>query len=121
MAVAAAVLGAAVQRVRIVQLHQVDHLRADPQPGTAVGELIVRAVGVHLQAQGAAVKVQRALEILAEERDMVHAVEQNTTCSMRRDMDGVKVGTDGCTAGPGELEGAWGKAPLGVILLQSDR
>lgn len=73
VAVPAAVLGAAGQRVGVGQLHQVDHLGTDPQPGPSVGQLVVRAVGVDLQAQGAAVEVKAALQAGAQQRYVVHA------------------------------------------------
>ncbi len=35
----------------------------------------------HLQAQRAAVEVQRALQVLAEQRHVMHAVEEDAACS----------------------------------------
>lgn len=36
--------------VWVGQLHEVDHLGPNPQPGAPVGQLVVGAVGVHLKA-----------------------------------------------------------------------
>mmetsp|Transcript_26918 Transcript_26918/g.68529 ORF Transcript_26918/g.68529 Transcript_26918/m.68529 type:complete len:202 (+) Transcript_26918:1289-1894(+) len=74
VAVTAAVLGAASEGVRVGQLHEVDHLRADPQPLATVRQLVVRAVRVDLQAQNALVKLQRALQVGNQQGHMVHTM-----------------------------------------------
>jgi hypothetical protein len=50
VAVTPAVLWAAIQGVWVGQLHEVDHLSGNPQPGTPVWQLVVGAVGVDIQA-----------------------------------------------------------------------
>lgn len=65
----------AVQGVRVGQLHEVDHLGADPEPGAAVGELVVWAVGVDLEPEEAAVELEGALEVLADDGDVVDAAD----------------------------------------------
>ena len=42
--------------------------------------LVVRAVGVDLKPQHAAVEVERALQVGAEQRHVVHAMEQHAAC-----------------------------------------
>jgi hypothetical protein len=46
--VATAVLRPTSHWVWVGQLHQVDHLWADPKPGAAVREAVVRAIRVEL-------------------------------------------------------------------------
>lgn len=50
VAVPAPVLGPPFCGVWVGELHEVDHLRAYPQPGTAIWQLVMRAIWVDLQA-----------------------------------------------------------------------
>ena len=47
--VAASMLWPPVHRVGIWQYHQVDHFRADPQPGTIIWKLVIGPVWIHVE------------------------------------------------------------------------
>mmetsp|Transcript_34393 Transcript_34393/g.76388 ORF Transcript_34393/g.76388 Transcript_34393/m.76388 type:complete len:258 (-) Transcript_34393:315-1088(-) len=77
VAVTAPMLRAAIKGVRVWQLHEVNHLRADPQPCTTVRKLVVGAIRVDLQAENVLVEVQSSVQVLAEQADMMHPPESN--------------------------------------------
>ena len=54
---------------------------AEPEPGAAVGQLVMRARGVDLQAEHTLVKLQRALQILHQQAHVVQALVHHARCS----------------------------------------
>ena len=73
--VSAAMLWPTFDGVWTRQLHQVYHLRPDPQPGTAVWQLVIWAVVVEVKAERVTVELQRPLQVVHEKADVVHAME----------------------------------------------
>mmetsp|Transcript_24937 Transcript_24937/g.78985 ORF Transcript_24937/g.78985 Transcript_24937/m.78985 type:complete len:213 (+) Transcript_24937:331-969(+) len=60
--------------VGVGQLHEVNHLRPYPQPGPAVREAVVGAVGVEGEAQEPMPELERLLEVLTQEADVVDSL-----------------------------------------------
>ena len=81
--ISAAVGGAAILRVGIRQLHEMNHFRTDPEPGSSVRKFLVRAVGIHLQTQSATVEIKGALQILAEDSDVMDSMEEDAAWRSR--------------------------------------
>ena len=63
-----------VRAVGVRQLHQVNHLRPDPQPRPAVRQFILRTLGVNFQSEQSAVERHGALEVVANHRDVMDAL-----------------------------------------------
>ena len=72
--------GPPFRRVRARQLHQVDHLVVlgppDPEPRASVRELGVGPVIVDREAQDALVELERLLQVLNEQPDVVDRFEE---------------------------------------------
>lgn len=54
---------------------------ANPEPGAGIGQLLVRATLVDLEAQDALVECHGALQVLHQEPNVVHSVVDHTLCN----------------------------------------
>jgi len=77
--VPAAMRRPSLKRVRVGELHEMDHLRSDPQPGSGVRELIMRTFRVDCQPEGLAVELHGALKITDDQSNVVDALETQGT------------------------------------------
>ena len=56
---------------------------ANPEPGTSIGQLLVRAPFVDLQAQDSLVERKRALQVFNQEPNMMHSLVLHPLCTGR--------------------------------------
>lgn len=63
MTITPAMLWASCQWIRIWQLHQVDHLRTNPEPSTSVRKLVIWPSRIHLKTKEVLVECHRPFKI----------------------------------------------------------
>lgn len=90
-----------------------NHFRANPKPCAAIRELFIRAVWVDIEAQGAAVEIERALEIFDEDGDVMDAGEENAICgSVSVCVSFMGSGGNATTTAGGNMWWEWAILPL---------